>query len=85
MAAPGSDYASGEITGLDRDRLIHGNVLDAYGTEVFGEGVSIAEESNDMLTRLAELNVKSMLGEINDSEHVELQNLKAVLPTESKL
>lgn len=85
LAAPGSDYASGEITGLDRDRLIHGNVLDAYGTEVFGEGVSIAEESNDMLTRLAELNVKSMLGEINDSEHVELQNLKAVLPTESKL
>jgi ABC-type oligopeptide transport system ATPase subunit len=85
LAAPGSDGESGEITGLDRDRLIHGNILDAYGTEVFGENVSISEDSNDMLNRLAELNVKSMMGEIEEAEHAELENLKAVLPTESNL
>lgn len=85
LAAPGSNNKSGEITGLDKDRLVFGNVLDAFGTEVFGEGVSISQESNDMLNRLAELNVKSMIGEINDSEHEELQDLKSVLPTESKL
>jgi predicted ATP-dependent endonuclease of OLD family len=85
LAAPGSENISGEITGLDKDRLIFGNILDAYGTEVFGAGVSISRESNEMLNRLAELNVKSMIGEIDDSEHEELQDLKAVLPTESKL
>lgn len=85
LAAPGSDEKSGEITGLDRERLIHGNILDAYGTEVFGENVSISEDSNEMLNRLAELNVKSMMGEIDKTEHSELENLKAVLPTESKL
>lgn len=85
LAAPGTNEKSGEITGLDRERLIYGNILDAYGTEVFGENVSISEDSNEMLNRLAELNVKSMLGEIDETEHSELENLKAVLPTESKL
>lgn len=84
LAAPGSDEKSGEIMGLDRERLIYGNILDAYGTEVFGENVSISEESNEMLNRLAELNIKSMMGEIDDPEHTEMENLKAVLPTESK-
>ncbi len=85
LAAPGSEEKSGEITGIDRERLIYGNILDAYGTEVFGENVSISQNSNEMLNRLAELNVKSMMGEIDETEHSELENLKAVLPTESKL
>ncbi|MGI8640561.1 MAG: AAA family ATPase [Pyrinomonadaceae bacterium] len=85
LAAPGSDEKSGEITGLDRERLIYGNVLDAYGTEVFGENVSISEEANEMLNRLSELNVKSMMGLIEDKETEELQKLRAILPTENKV
>jgi mannose/fructose/N-acetylgalactosamine-specific phosphotransferase system component IIB len=85
LAAPGSDEKSGEITGLDRDRLIYGNVLDAYGTEVFGENVSISEDSNEMLNRLSELNVKSMMGLIEDEENKELQKLRATFPTENKI
>jgi hypothetical protein len=41
LAAPGSNNTSGQVTGIERDRLIFGNVLDAYGTELFGENVSI--------------------------------------------
>ncbi len=85
LAAPGSDEKSGEITGLDRERLIHGNILDAYGTEVFGENVSISEDSNEMLNRLSELNVKSMMGLIEDRENTELQKLRATFPTENKI
>jgi len=85
LAAPGSDEKSGEITGLDRERLIYGNILDAYGTEVFGENVSISEEANEMLNRLSELNVKSMMGLIEDKETEELQKLRAILPTENKV
>ncbi|HSK73528.1 MAG TPA: AAA family ATPase [Pyrinomonadaceae bacterium] len=85
LAAPGSDEKSGEITGLDRERLIYGNVLDAYGTEVFGKNVSISVDSNEMLNRLSELNVKSMMGLISEKEEVELQELRAKLPTENKV
>lgn len=87
LAAPGSDEKSEEITGLDRERLIYGNVLDAYGTEVFGENVSISEDSNEMLNRLSELNVKSMMGliEDEDEENKELQRLRAKFPTENKV
>lgn len=83
LAAPGSDEKSGEITGLDRERLIYGNVLDAYGTGAFGENTSISEDSNEMLNRLSELNVKSMMGLINDAENKELEELRAKFPTES--
>lgn len=85
LAAPGSDEKSGEITGLDRERLIYGNVLDAYGTGVFGENTSISENANEMLNRLSELNVKSMMGLINKKESEELQELRAILPTENKI
>ena len=37
------------------------------------------------LNRLAELNLKSMLGSIGQDEHIELANLKAILPTDSRL
>lgn len=85
LAAPGSDEKSGEVTGIDRERLIYGNVLDAYGTGVFGENTSISQDSNDLLNRLSELNVKSMMGLIDDKESEELQELRAKFPTENKI
>lgn len=85
LAAPGSNMVSEEIRGIDRDRLIFGNVLDAYGTEIFGKNVSISESSNDDLIRLAELNIKSVRGEINQIEQSELQRLKNIFPTEKIL
>jgi hypothetical protein len=85
LAAPGSNVESGEIKGIDRDRLINGNILDAYGTEIFGEHVSISEEANAQIDRLAELNVKSMLGSIAEEEQAELIKLKTIFPTEKPL
>jgi predicted ATP-dependent endonuclease of OLD family len=82
LAAPGSDIESGEITGLERDRLIFGNVLDAYGTEVFGKDVSISQDANEKRNKLAELNIKSIMGQISDQEDQELKELKSIFPTE---
>lgn len=82
LAAPGKENESREITGIERERLINGNILDAYGTEVFGENVSISEESNEKMKHLAELNLKSIMGTIEESEKAELQNLKNIFPTE---
>lgn len=82
LAAPGSDSPSAEITGIERDRLISGNILDAYGTDIFGENISISSEANEKMNRLAELNIKSVMGKIEESEKKELQELKAIFPTE---
>jgi hypothetical protein len=40
LPAPGSDEEARSIEGIDLDRLRYGNVLEAYGTEVFGRGVT---------------------------------------------
>ncbi len=79
LSAPGSGNESGEITGTYKQRLIYGNVLDAYGTEVFGEDVSISKESDDKMNRLTELNKKSIEGETTDKEEKELTVLKSFL------
>lgn len=81
LAAPGSDEESGEITGVQRDRLIYGNVLEAYGTEAFGENVSQSQEGIDMGERLAHLNMRSFQGLLTENERTELFGLKAKLPT----
>jgi len=83
LAAPGSNEESGEVTGIDRERLIYGNVLDAFGTEVFGKSVSISKSSNEKLKRMGELNIKSLLGDkMSKKEETELFDLKSVFPTE---
>lgn len=85
LAAPGSNVPGGEITGETRNRLINGNILDAYGTEVFGEDISISESSDKKLNALAELNIKSLLGNLTDKEEDIRQKLKAIFPTENTI
>jgi predicted ATP-binding protein involved in virulence len=82
LAAPNSEMPSGEITGVDKDRLIFGNILDAYGTDVFGSGITISKDASDKLNQMASLNIKSLLGKISSSESEKLDDLKAVFPTE---
>jgi len=85
LAAPGSDEKSGEVTGVDRDRLIYGNILDAYGTEVFGEDVSISQESVEKQEELVKLNKKKMLDAISPTEEKKLKDLKKVFITDAQI
>jgi hypothetical protein len=82
LAAPGSDSDSIEVTGQEKDRLVFGNILDAYGTEIFGRDVSISMEGNEKLNELAELNIKSTFGEITKEEESKRIHLKTIFPTE---
>jgi hypothetical protein len=82
LAAPGSDQVSGEVTGVERDRLIFGNVLDAYGTEVFGQDVERSEYSKDKLQQLAHLSQLNAYGQISDDQKKELQELRKILITD---
>jgi hypothetical protein len=83
LSSPGSNSKSEEIKGKDKNKLIFGNVLDAYGTEVFGKAITISEQGNEKRNRLGELNIKSLLGEtIPADEQKELTKLKEIFPTE---
>jgi len=81
LAAPNSSEKSKEITGVQKERLIFGNILDAYGTEVFGAETSIKKEAAQQRNRLGELYEKSMMGLINDGEDKEFTVLKQRMPT----
>lgn len=47
LAAPGSNQQTGEITGEDKDKLIYGDILDAYETDVFGAKITRGEEGKE--------------------------------------
>lgn len=81
LANPGSEEPSGRITGQEADRLIYGNILEAYSTEHFGTDVTRSGSSKEMLHRLAELNRKSLKGDLNPSEQEERSRLQRRLPS----
>ncbi|MEM6262511.1 MAG: AAA family ATPase [Bacteroidota bacterium] len=83
LPSPGSDEEAKEITGIEKKRLVYGNVLDAFGTEVFGENVTRSREGHELLSEMAMLNVKSVRGAISEEEKSRLNELRAILPTES--
>jgi hypothetical protein len=84
LAAPGSDLASGMVLGADRDRLIYGDILDAYGTEMFGQQVERSESGKEKLSRLAELNQKAIVARLTQEEEREKQSLQRSFPFVSK-
>ena len=81
LPQPGSDEKGEMITGQMLDRLLYGNVLDAYGTEVFGEGITRSEQSKQNLARLAKLNQKATYKALTETEEKERQRLKAMMPS----
>jgi nucleoside phosphorylase len=58
LTRPGIEERGRMLVGVELDRVRHGNVLDAYGTGVFGHGVTRSEVSKALLQRLAELNAR---------------------------
>ena len=78
---PGSDDEPRRVTGVELDRLIHGSILDAYGTELFGEHGIRSERSEKMLDRLAKLNRKRLKTALSLDERRELDRLRATLPS----
>ncbi len=81
LPSPGSDEEGHFITGNDLRRLLDGNVLEAFGTGVFGEGITRSDRSRQHLKRLAELNVKEINAGLSEAEQHEQTELRSALPT----
>ena len=81
LPRPGSKEKAGMVTGADLDRLLFGNVLDAYSTDLFGEGATRSEEAKKRQLRLAELNMAELMRDLEETERAELESLRSALPT----
>jgi hypothetical protein len=86
LAHPSADPTSdrGEmVTGLALKRLLYGNVLDAYGTGVFGDGVARSDSGQEKLERLAELNTQELVGRLTPEQQRDQAELRAILATDA--
>lgn len=81
LPRPGSEDAAGMVTGEMLDRLLYGNVLDAYGTGAFGSVALRSDKSLALLERLAMLNQKAFAQKLSAKERAERGRLRAMLPT----
>jgi energy-coupling factor transporter ATP-binding protein EcfA2 len=79
LKTPGSGEESGPVTELQRKRLVYGDVMDAYGTEVFGKGITSSANSEKDRKELTRLHKKSVMGTISAKEVLEMEKLEAFL------
>ena len=78
---PGSGERPRRIRGHELNRLIDGNILDAYGTDLFGEEVTRSEHSKEKLEKLARLNRKRLSTPLSPTEQRDLEQLRAAMPS----
>ena len=81
LSSPGTDEATGRIEGTALNRLIHGSILEAYGTEFFGRDVARSEESQALVQEMAQLNRKALKRGLDAEEQGRLDELRRTLPT----
>ena len=81
LPKPGEKGRGEMLEGAKLERLLYGNVLDAYGTEVFGRDVTRSDEAKKMRKRLAALNVKETREGLTQKERREQLKLRGAMPT----
>lgn len=79
LPAPSSEEPPRMLEGEARDRLIYGDVLDAFGTGAFGARVTQGETGQQKLERLAELNLMALSGpDLSPAEQRERAELRGI-------
>jgi hypothetical protein len=81
LPEPGSNDVARKVEGIELNRLIHGSILDAYGTEFFGRDVARSDDSKERLLELARLNRKALREGLDPTERRRQEELGAMLPT----
>ncbi|MGI4744245.1 MAG: AAA family ATPase [Janthinobacterium lividum] len=85
LTVPNSGNISGEITGTERDRLVYGNILEAYDTQLFGDVPGHNDKGQELLNRLTELNARYAFGKTSKEEEVEMWRLRKIFTTDVAL
>lgn len=80
LPTPGTGETARMLSGLEKERLIFGSVLDAYGTDLFGADVSRSESAQRKQERLAQLNQKALKAALPAAEQKERASLQSLFP-----
>jgi predicted ATPase len=81
LPTPSTDEVCRRVTGQELNRLLYGNIIEAYSTNLFGLTTTRSEEGKDKLQRLAELNLKEVLEGLDEDERAEQTQLRETMPT----
>jgi hypothetical protein len=81
LSSPGESGGGRFVTGVERERLIHGNILEALDTASFGHVETRSDEGQQLLARLAELDQRALQVTLSPDERAERDRLRAAFPT----
>lgn len=68
------------ITGQERNDLIYGDILDAFGTDLFGPNLTRSKAGHEKMERLAYLNMLDLVGQASVKEKKERTQLSKLFP-----
>lgn len=78
-----SSSSINEITEIEKEKLISGNILDAYGTELFGSSPVNFKANINKKQELGRLKAKKAIVGLNEDEKNQLLKLEKVLSTDA--
>jgi hypothetical protein len=81
LPTPGTEETGHLVSDRDLLRLKYGDVLDAYGTGVFGVGVERSEQSKELLQELAALNTTELERDLTAEELKKRDYLRGLMPS----
>ena len=81
LPTPGSNGSATRVQGQEFDRLVKGNILEAYGTDYFGRDVDVPESSKEAEQEIARLSMLKAQGRISPELDETLRSLQAARPT----
>ncbi len=86
LAAPGSNLQSGKINEVDKNKLLFGNLLEAFSTELFGQNIEKSDQGIAKSKRLAILaNKEAYNANLDAEEKKEIQLLRKTLVTDASI
>ncbi|MDN7790485.1 AAA family ATPase [Burkholderia contaminans] len=80
LPVPGTDEKFRRVEDLELHQLVYGDVLDAFSTELFGAGLTRSKVADQLLDRLAELNLQALERELSSDEQNERRSLRKIFP-----
>lgn len=78
---PGEGGEAEPVTGALYDRLVYGDLMDAYSTGFFGQESTRSAKSEDKHRELAQLNLKALRGSLSDEQKQRQQELRKIFPS----
>lgn len=82
MARPGFEEKSRQLSDEEMNKLVFGNISDAYSTGAFGDDTQRSEISVQMLKELAKLNKLKLFGQISESDETRRLELEKIFTTD---